>query len=147
MIQARPRRPLRPPVDEWQLKSALLRLLAFLRDPPLSLPVLPDSDLSVRSLLPPRPPQVPARGTRRLRRLMADPAPESDLRRARSDLHVGGRRAERNPVRKIAKRPDTIVSLVQGGHPASLRTRTWATIRKLFDSVLFLSSKGAAAAC
>ncbi|XP_040381630.1 A-kinase anchor protein 17A [Oryza brachyantha] len=35
------------PVDEWQLKSALL---AFLRDPPLSLPVLPDSDLSVRSL-------------------------------------------------------------------------------------------------
>ncbi|KAG8099529.1 hypothetical protein GUJ93_ZPchr0013g35599 [Zizania palustris] len=35
------------PVDEWQLKSALL---AFLRDPPLSLPLLPDSDLSVRSL-------------------------------------------------------------------------------------------------
>ncbi|BAT02387.1 Os07g0586000 [Oryza sativa Japonica Group] len=35
------------PVDEWQLKTALL---AFLRDPPLSLPVLPDSDLSVRTL-------------------------------------------------------------------------------------------------
>ncbi|TVU03946.1 hypothetical protein EJB05_50502 [Eragrostis curvula] len=35
------------PLDEWQLKSALL---AFLRDPPLSLPVVPDSDLSVRRL-------------------------------------------------------------------------------------------------
>ena len=35
------------PLDEWQLKSALL---AFLRDPPLSLPLLPDSDLSVRRL-------------------------------------------------------------------------------------------------
>ncbi|XP_062190399.1 uncharacterized protein LOC133893404 isoform X2 [Phragmites australis] len=35
------------PFDEWQLKSALL---AFLRDPPLSLPLLPDSDLSVRRL-------------------------------------------------------------------------------------------------
>ncbi|GJN32917.1 hypothetical protein PR202_gb21460 [Eleusine coracana subsp. coracana] len=35
------------PLDEWQLKSALI---AFLRDPPLSLPVVPDSDLSVRRL-------------------------------------------------------------------------------------------------
>jgi len=35
------------PLDEWQLKSALL---AFLRDPPLSLPLLPDSDLSVHRL-------------------------------------------------------------------------------------------------
>jgi len=35
------------PLDEWQLKSALL---AFLRDPPLSLPLLPDSDLSVSRL-------------------------------------------------------------------------------------------------
>jgi arginine/serine-rich splicing factor 17 len=35
------------PLDEWQLKSALL---TFLRDPPLSLPLLPDSDLSVRRL-------------------------------------------------------------------------------------------------
>ncbi|KAF0908362.1 hypothetical protein E2562_025043 [Oryza meyeriana var. granulata] len=35
------------PVDEWQLKSTLL---AFLRNPPLSLPALPDSDLSLRSL-------------------------------------------------------------------------------------------------
>ncbi|KAK3127550.1 hypothetical protein QOZ80_7AG0574900 [Eleusine coracana subsp. coracana] len=35
------------PLDEWQLRSALI---AFLRDPPLSLPVVPDSDLSVRRL-------------------------------------------------------------------------------------------------
>lgn len=35
------------PLDEWQLKSALL---AFLRDPPLPLPLLPDSDLSVSRL-------------------------------------------------------------------------------------------------
>ncbi|SPT17167.1 unnamed protein product [Triticum aestivum] len=35
------------PVDEWQLKSALL---AFLRNPPLSLSLLQDSDLSVSRL-------------------------------------------------------------------------------------------------
>ncbi|KAE8777955.1 hypothetical protein D1007_49245 [Hordeum vulgare] len=35
------------PVDEWQLKSALL---AFLRKPPLSLSLLQDSDLSVSRL-------------------------------------------------------------------------------------------------
>ncbi|RLM87044.1 A-kinase anchor protein 17A isoform X1 [Panicum miliaceum] len=149
------------PLDEWQLKSALL---AFLRDPPLSLPLLPDSDLSVRrlpdlqkrrreepvasgilhvrdlSFLRPRKGDSEAEGmtveqedekyfewrsslVEKLEGIelnlegvkfrMAVEIPPSDdfrvMKKSWEDFYSSELLNSRNPVRKIAKRPDTIV--------------------------------------
>uniref|UniRef100_A0A0A9GDL6 ZCW7 n=1 Tax=Arundo donax TaxID=35708 RepID=A0A0A9GDL6_ARUDO len=149
------------PLDEWQLKSALL---AFLRDPPLSLPVLPDSDLSVRrlpdlqkrrreepiasgvlhvrdlSLLRPRKGDGEAEEMTREQeekkyfewrsslveklagielnlegvkfRLSLEIPPSDDFRAMKKsweDFNSSELLNSRNPVRKIAKRPDTII--------------------------------------
>lgn len=149
------------PLDEWQLKSALL---AFLRDPPLSLPLLPDSDLSVRRLpdLQKRRREEPvASGVLHVRDLtflrprkgdgeanemsreqevekyfewrsslveklegielnlegvkfrMTVEIPRSDdfmaMKKSWEDFYSSELLHSRNPVRKIAKRPDTII--------------------------------------
>ncbi|KAL6856199.1 hypothetical protein ACP4OV_019001 [Aristida adscensionis] len=150
------------PLDEWQLKSALL---AFLRDPPLSLPLLPDSDLAVRRLpdLQKRRREEPvATGVLHVRDLsflrsrrggdgeaeemtgeqeeekwfewrsslveklagielnlegvkfrMSVEIPPSDdfraMKKSWEDFYSSELLNSRNPVRKIAKRPDTIV--------------------------------------
>lgn len=147
------------PLDEWQLKSALL---AFLRDPPLPLPLLPDSDLSVSRLpdLQKRRREEPvASGVLHVRDLsflrprkgdgeaeemtgeqekyfewrstlvqklegielnlegvkfrMTVEIPSSDdfrtMKKSWEDFYSSELLNSRNPVRKIAKRPDTIV--------------------------------------
>ncbi|KAL6656868.1 hypothetical protein ACP70R_004648 [Stipagrostis hirtigluma subsp. patula] len=149
------------PLDDWQLKSALL---AFLRDPPLSLPLLPDSDLSVRRLpdLQKRRREEPvATGVLHVRDLsslrprkgdgeaeemtweqeeekyfewrrslveklagielnlegvkfrMSVEIPPSDdfraMKKSWEDFYSSELLNSRNPVRKIAKRPDTII--------------------------------------
>ncbi|XP_062188444.1 uncharacterized protein LOC133891722 isoform X2 [Phragmites australis] len=147
------------PLDEWQLKSALL---AFLRDPPLSLTLLPDSDLSVRRLpdLQKRRREEPvASGVLHVRdlsflrprdgeaeevtpeqeeekyfewrgslveklagielnlegvkfRMSVEIPPSEDFRAMRKsweDFYSSQLLNSRNPVRKTAKRPDTII--------------------------------------
>ncbi|CAD6217440.1 unnamed protein product [Miscanthus lutarioriparius] len=149
------------PLDEWQLQSALL---AFLRDPPLSLPLLPDSDLSVSRLpdLQKRRREEPvASGVLHVRDLsflrpregdgeaeemtreqeeekyfewrstlvqklegielnlegvkfrMTVEIPSSDdfrtMKKTWEDFYSSELLNSRNPVRKIAKRPDTII--------------------------------------
>ncbi|KAJ1291649.1 hypothetical protein BS78_02G331900 [Paspalum vaginatum] len=155
------------PLDEWQLKSALL---AFLRDPNLSLPLLPDSDLSVRrlpDLQKRRREEAVASGVLHVRDLsflqprkgdgenkemtreqeeekyiewrnslveklegielnlkgvkfrMTVEIPPSDdfaaMKKSWEDFYASELLHSRNPVRKIAKRPDTIII---GGVPS-----------------------------